>query len=68
MSELVNFYTSSLPRRPETRTRLLEEIAFLESRLLAMDSGDCAYEKTMARGYTALLSVRRNELAALPGA
>ncbi len=65
MSEIVSFYTTALPRVPETRSRLLEEIAWLESRLIEFDRGDCAYEKAMVRSYTALLSARRDELVAL---
>ena len=66
MDDMVNFYTTALPVRPDSRSRLLEEIAYLESRLIDIGhEGDCAYERTLARGYNALLSARRNELAAL---
>lgn len=66
MSEIVSFYTAAVPHRPESRSRLLEEIAYLEARLMEIgENGDCAYEKAMVRSYTALLETRRNELLAL---
>ena len=66
MNDIVQFYTTTIPRRHDTESRLLEEIAFLESRLVAFDhSGDNAYEKAMVRSYNALLNARRDQLSAL---
>ena len=63
MHEIVDFYTAALPTGAHGETRLLEEIAFLQARLTQIGSGDCAYEKSMARTYAALLEARRRELA-----
>lgn len=51
---------------PTAKDRLMEEIAFFESRLLEMGhSGDCAYENALARTYQALLDARRHALTVL---
>jgi hypothetical protein len=64
MQELLQGYTTATPHREQIHGRLLEEIAWLEARLLGMGyTGDCAYEKKMARSYQELLQARRNELA-----
>ncbi len=66
MSEIVEFYTAAMPHSPHNESRLMEEIAFLESRLLSIGAvGDCAYEKSLARTYAALLKTRRNQLSAV---
>lgn len=44
---------------------LLADIFWLESRLQEIDSGDCAYEKAMARSYEQTLHTRRASLAIL---
>jgi hypothetical protein len=46
--------------------QVLKEIAYFEARLAAMGhSGDCAYEKSLARTYDCLLRERRRMLTAL---
>lgn len=65
MHEIVDFYTAALNTGSYSESRLLEEIAFLEARLTQLDSGDCAYEKSMARTYAALLATRRQQLEGL---
>lgn len=66
MNDLVHFYTAALPRGPHQETRLLEEIAFLEVRVRDLNRcADCAYEKSLARSYAALLQARRAELVKL---
>ncbi|WP_303908541.1 hypothetical protein [Thiohalomonas denitrificans] len=64
MENMAHFY-SRLPVTPtEHQTRLLEEIAYLEARLRDIGiTGDCAYEKSLARSYDALLRERREQLA-----
>jgi len=63
MSEVVAFYTQPVPAGHEHRSRLLQEIAFLEARLFQLrNDGDCAYERALGRTYTALLGLRRQEL------
>lgn len=61
MNEIVDFYTAALPNGPHNETRLLEEIAFLEDRVRKLDA-NCAYERSMARTYVALLNARRRQL------
>ena len=69
MQELLQGYTTPTPQREQIHGRLLEEIAWLEARLLGMGfTGDCAYEKKMARSYQELLQARRQELASNPNA
>lgn len=65
MNKIGHFY-SELPVSPtEHQTRLLEEIAYLEARLHDIgETGDCAYEKSLARSYVHLLRERRSQLAA----
>jgi hypothetical protein len=66
--EIVAFYTQPLPRSQEHRSRLVQEIAFLEGRLIDLDAtgdGDNAYERALGRTYQALLGLRRSELATL---
>lgn len=64
MNRLVESYTTATPHRDQSHSRLVEEIAYLEARLIAIgQTGDCAYEKAMARSYTQLLQQRRRELA-----
>lgn len=68
MSEVIEFYTQPLPAGHEHHSRLMQEIAFLEARLCQLDDGsegDCAYERALSRTYTALLGLRRQELATL---
>lgn len=66
MTEIIDFYTAALPRGPHSETRLMEEIAFLEARAReAARRADCAYERSLARTYSALLNARRAELARL---
>ena len=66
MNMLVESYTTATPGRDPSYSRLIEEIAYLEARLIAIgQTGDCAYEKSMARSYTQLLRQRRCELMTL---
>lgn len=63
---LVASYTTATPQRDQSFSRLIEEIAYLEARLIAIgQNGDCAYEKSLARSYRELLSLRRKELCAI---
>jgi hypothetical protein len=63
MNRLAESYTTTTAHRDHSYGRLLEEIAYLEARLIAIgQTGDCAYEKSMARSYTQLLQLRRREL------
>lgn len=64
MQALIQSYTTPPVHRDHVHGRLLEEIAWLEARLLGMGyTGDCAYEKKLARSYQDLLQARRQELA-----
>lgn len=66
MNMLVHSYTTATPGRDHSQSRLIEEIAYLEARLIAIgQTGDCAYEKSMARSYSQLLQQRRRELETL---
>ena len=66
MNMLAETYSNSTPHRDHIHSRLLEEIAYLEARLIAIgQNGDCAYEKAMARSYSELLKLRRQELEKL---
>jgi hypothetical protein len=66
MSELVEFYTAAMPHSAHWESRLREEIAFLEVKAHDLARrADCAYEKSLARTYHALLQARRAELAKL---
>lgn len=66
MQELIQNYTMPRPQRDHSYTRLLEEIAYLEARLMAIgQTGDCAYEKSLARSYSELLRTRRMQLATI---
>ena len=66
MNMLVESYSTATPGRDHSHSRLVEEIAYLEARLITIgQTGDCAYEKAMARSYTQLLQQRRSELADL---
>lgn len=48
------------------KRRILEEIAYFEARLIEIGhSGDCAYEKALARTYRNLLDDRRWQLSQL---
>jgi len=68
MQELLQNYTMPRTQRDHSYTRLLEEIAYLEARLIAIgQTGDCAYEKSLARSYSELLRTRRMQLATLEG-
>ncbi|MDH5784099.1 MAG: hypothetical protein OEZ16_00655 [Chromatiales bacterium] len=60
MNMLVERYTTATPDRDQSYSRLLEEIAYLEARLIDIGhTGDCAYEKALARSYRELLRQRR---------
>lgn len=66
MQELIQGYSLAHPHTDQGHTRLLEEIAYLEARLVAIGhTGDCAYEKSLARSYSELLRARRRQLDAL---
>ncbi len=68
MQRLIHHYTSTIPRQDEHHIRLMEEIAYLEARLIAIgQTGDCAYEKSLARSYSELLRTRRRQLAEVRG-
>ena len=63
MNILAQSYTSPAPHHDHSYSRLLEEIAYLEARLITIgQTGDCAYEKSMARSYRQLLQQRRRDL------
>jgi hypothetical protein len=65
MQKMIHHYSRSISLRDQGHTRLLEEIAYLEARLIAIgQTGDCAYEKSLARSYSELLRARRRQLAA----
>jgi len=64
MKEMLQSYTRPIPHSDHGYSRLVEEIAYLEARLIAIgQTGDCAYEKSLARSYTELLRARRRQLA-----
>ncbi len=66
MRHILHSFTSPKQHRDESYSRLLEEVAYLEARLIAIgQTGDCAYEKALARSYSELLRARRRQLAAL---
>lgn len=66
MQEIVQSYGRATPHPEQGYIRLLEEIAYLEARLIAIgQTGDCAYEKSLARSYTELLRARRLKLATI---
>jgi hypothetical protein len=66
MNMLAETYTIATPQRDHSYSRLLEEIAYLEARLITIgQTGDCAYEKSMARSYSQLLLQRRRDLATI---
>lgn len=66
MQELMQNYSVARTHHDDGHTRLLEEIAYLEARLVTIgQTGDCAYEKSLARSYTELLHARRHQLAKL---
>lgn len=63
MQSLAHFYSEHAGSISPHQTRLLEEIAFLEARLHHIgQTGDCAYEKSLARSYDTLLRERRRQL------
>lgn len=63
MHNLAHFYGAAAGAAAR-QTRILEEIAYLEARLIDIGgNGDCAYEKSLARSYQALLVERRQLLA-----
>jgi len=63
MNEMLQSYSTPVPHHDQGYSRLLEEIAYLEARLIAIgQTGDCAYEKSLARSYTELLRARRRQL------
>ena len=62
MNEIASFYAEQ-PYKPDHSIRLVEEIAYLEARLIAIGhTGDCAYEKSLARSYRSMLHERRRQL------
>ena len=64
MQEMLKSYGTPTIHPDHTHSRLLEEIAYLEARLIAIgQTGDCAYEKSLARSYTELLRARRRQVA-----
>ena len=66
MQEMLQSYTRPTPHPDHGYSRLIEEIAYLEARLIAIgQTGDCAYEKSLARSYTELLLARRRQLTSL---
>ncbi len=66
MNQLLEGYSQVSPHSDHHHGRLLEEIAYLEARLIAIgQNGDCAYEKVMERSYRELLLRRRQELATI---
>ncbi len=68
MKKMMQSYTRPVPHPDHGYSRLLEEIAYLEARLIAIgQTGDCAYEKSLARSYTELLRARRRQLSHIKG-
>jgi hypothetical protein len=64
MQDVMSHDTRPLLQREQNYIRLLEEIAYLEVRLITIgQTGDCAYEKSLARNYSELLRTRRRQLA-----
>ncbi len=64
MQQLIQSYTTPAVQLDHAYGRLLEEIAWLEARLVSIGhTGDCAYEKKLARSYQELLLARRSELS-----
>ena len=52
----------------DDRTRIEEEILFMESRLEEMGfEGDCAYERAMSKFYQEQLAFRRAQIAGFSG-
>ena len=63
MQALITHYGHPSTHHQQSLSRLLEEIAWLEARLISIGhTGDCAYEKKLARSYQELLIARRKEL------
>jgi hypothetical protein len=63
MDELVEYYSHKKNGADNKLSHLIEEIAFLEGRLLAIgQTGDCAYEKSLSKTYRSLLCERRKQL------
>lgn len=53
----------------DDRTRIEEEIHFMEARLEEMGfEGDCAYERAMSKFYQEKLAFRRAQIAGFGGA
>ena len=66
MQQIIHHYSRRMPLHDQSHARLIEEIAYLEARLIAIgQTGDCAYEKSLARSYTELLRSRRKQLNSL---
>lgn len=66
MNDIIEFYTQPVPPGHDHHSRLRQEIAFLEARMHQLQAdGDCAYERALGRTYSALLGLRRQELATL---
>lgn len=66
MHQVLHGYAKPNPHPDHGYSRLLEEIAYLEARLIAIgQTGDCAYEKSLARSYSELLFARRRQLASV---
>ena len=66
MKEMLQSYSKPVLHPDQGYSRLIEEVAYLEARLIAISrNGDCACEKSLARGYSELLRARRRRLATL---
>lgn len=67
MAPINDYYSNQkATSREKYFTHLVEEIAYLEGRLIAIGhTGDCAYEKALAKSYQELLQERRKQLTAL---
>lgn len=63
MEKIIHYYTANGGRASAHQVRIIEEIAYLEGRLEEIGlTGDCAYEKSLARTYDTLLKERRQQL------
>lgn len=63
MDQLLDYYGTKKSTTDTRLSHLIEEIAFLEGRLITIgQTGDCAYEKSLSKTYRDLLRVRRKQL------
>lgn len=66
METMAYFYTAAVPAGPDYSTRLLEEIAYFETRLETLRNyTSCAYDRALVRSYEAIIDSRRKQLATI---